>query len=305
MRRTTPRTLARRIAGGVRLLSGARDDLKRTERRLMKEQERHIAQLTRRMHKRLKRIERRLPPEPAPALVGTLDYQGARIELRARTKQERFRLRAAQKEPWTVEWMETWIAPGECLYDIGANVGAYSLMAALGPARAYVVALEPGFANYATLCENVAHNRAGDRVMPLGIALSDRTGTTSFNYRDTGSGEAMHGMGEEDAGRAAFRQAMLTLTLDDLVGRFALRAPNHLKLDVDGAEQAVLEGAERTLSSPDLRTVLTEVSVDDAESVGGALEGAGLERLQRTDRRVKYGKVVDHWYELWTRPHAR
>jgi len=58
------------------------------------------------MHKRLKRVERRLPPEPAPAVLGVLDYRGARIELRARTKQERFRLRAAEKEPWTVGWNE-------------------------------------------------------------------------------------------------------------------------------------------------------------------------------------------------------
>ena len=268
----------------------------------MKEQERQVAQLTRRMHKRLKRVERRLPPEPAPAVLGVLDYRGARIELRARTKQERFRLRAAEKEPWTVGWIETWIRPGECLYDVGANVGAYSLMAALGPARAFVVAVEPGFASYATLCENVAHNRADHQVVPLPVALSDRTGTTSFAYRDTGSGEAMHAMGGDGAGEAGFRQSMLTLTLDELVERFALRPPNHVKLDVDGNEQAVLEGAKRTLSAPGLRTVLIEVSLDDADALGRALEVAGLERQQRTDRRVKYGRVVDHWYELWTRP---
>jgi len=144
-------------------------------------------------------------------------------------------------------------------------------MAALGPARAFVVAVEPGFASYATLCENVAHNRADDQVVPLPIALSDRTGVTSFNYRDTGSGEAMHGMGEEGAGSAMFRQSIVTVTLDELVERFGLRTPNPLKLDVDGA-------------------------------VAGALEAGGLERTQRTDRRVKHDQVMDHWYELWTRP---
>jgi hypothetical protein len=133
------------------------------------------------------------------------------------------------------------------------------------------------------------------------LALSDAVGTSSFNYRDTGSGEALHAMGAHGAG-AVFRQGILTLTLDEVVERHGLRAPNHLKLDVDGAEAAVLRGGARTVASPELRSVMVELSSADASEVAGLLEGAGLERARRTEQRVKGGVVVDQWYELWMRP---
>src|ERR671932_123659 len=57
------------------------------------------------------------------------------------------RLRPVAKEPWTVRWLERSLRDGDVLYDVGANVGAYSLIAAaLG---AQVVAIEPAYANYA------------------------------------------------------------------------------------------------------------------------------------------------------------
>jgi FkbM family methyltransferase len=273
--------------------------LRRVERRLGRRIERRLG---RRIERRLKRMEQRLPPEPAPDIVGVLDYPRARIELRARTAQERFRLRAADKEPWTIDWIDRWIRPGECLYDVGANVGAYALIAAKGPARASVVAFEPGFATYATLCENVAHNAASGEVIPVPMALSDAAGVSTFNYRDLGSGEAMHGLGERDADGAVFQQSILTWTLDELVERFPLPRPNHLKLDVDGAEAATLRGARGLLAAPQLRTVMVEVAADEREEVAGLLGEAGLELAHRTEPRVKHGRVNDFWYELWARP---
>jgi hypothetical protein len=168
------------------LLAGRNRALREVEKRLRNDHKRRRRKLERRIAKRLderaKRIERRLPPDPgAKAIVKPLDYDEARIELRARTRRERYRLDAVAKKPWTVEWIDGSMRPGECLYDVGANVAAYSLIAAIGPARAFVVAFEPGFANYATLCENVVQNRAGDRVMPVSLALSDTVGTSSFN----------------------------------------------------------------------------------------------------------------------------
>lgn len=47
--------------------------------------------------------------------------------------------------------------------------------------------------------------------------------------------------------------------MDDFIGQFALPAPNHIKLDVDGVELKVLHGAARALANPTLRSVLVEV----------------------------------------------
>ena len=58
-----------------------------------------------------------------------LDYRRHRILLHADSPLGLYRARACQKEPETVRWIEEFVRPGDVFYDIGANVGAYSLIA--------------------------------------------------------------------------------------------------------------------------------------------------------------------------------
>jgi hypothetical protein len=62
-----------------------------------------------------------------------LDYDRADIYLRVTSKAETFRVKACAKEPFTIDWIHAHLAAGDVLYDIGANVGAYSLVAAKQP----------------------------------------------------------------------------------------------------------------------------------------------------------------------------
>src|SRR5579872_3231912 len=71
----------------------------------------------------------RLPPAHA------LDYAASRIRLLVSSSEIGVRLRSVEKEPFTVEWIEQSLRPGEVFYDIGANVGAYSLIAARATAN--------------------------------------------------------------------------------------------------------------------------------------------------------------------------
>src|SRR5215210_5569231 len=88
--------------------------------------------------------------------IAEVDYPGARIRIRADTEEiVHLRLRPAAKEPWTVEWIEQNLRDGDVLWDIGANVGVYSLIAAKVASGARVVAVEPGYATFASLCDNV------------------------------------------------------------------------------------------------------------------------------------------------------
>jgi hypothetical protein len=96
--------------------------------------------------------------------------------------------------------------------------------------------------------------------------------------------------------------------LDDLVDRFGLPLPNHIKLDVDGGELAVLDGASRTLASPTLRSVLVEVSSALSGAVTDVLDRHGLALEWRTSVRNKAGEY-EVWYGLFGRAqsgsHAR
>jgi len=231
----------------------------------------------------------RLAGALAGATVGRLDYEDAEIMLGVPSKSAQARLRGCAKEPWTVQWIEGWIQPGEVLYDIGANVGAYSLVAALAPAvRARVVAVEPGYPTFAALSDNVVRNGAQDRVTALPVALGRSTTLETLHLRTLDPGAALHMLGgHQGPSGAAYRQPVMTFRLDDLVERFGLPGPAHVKLDVDGTELDVLAGAERTLSDPGLRTVLAELDEEGAGQLEGVLAGHGLhlhDRFRREDK---------------------
>ncbi len=233
----------------------------------------------------------RLAEALAGPTVGRLDYEGAQIMLGVPSKSARARLRGCAKEPWTVQWIESWIGPDEVLYDIGANVGAYSLVAALSPAvRARVVAVEPGYPTFAALSENVVRNGAQDRVTALPVALGRATTLETLHLRTLDAGAALHTLGGHDGPTGtAYDQPVLTFRLDDLLERFGLPRPAHIKLDVDGTELDVLAGADHTLSDPTLRTVLTELDDEKGGQLEGLLAQHGLHLSDRFRREEKPG----------------
>jgi len=61
------------------------------------------------------------PPQEHERPLARLDHPQREIWLSARTKTERRRARACGKEPWTVDWIETAVQPGDVFYDVGAN----------------------------------------------------------------------------------------------------------------------------------------------------------------------------------------
>ena len=129
------------------------------------------------------------------------------------------------------------IKPGQQVLDIGASVGYYTLLAArlVGPAGS-VVAFEPHPKNLRHLRGHVRQNRL-KQVSVQGLAISDRDGTARFGG---GSGSGTSRLQAEGEFEVAVRR------LDDLAVEHGL-APDHLKIDVEGAELAVLRGGERTI----------------------------------------------------------
>jgi FkbM family methyltransferase len=213
-----------------------------------------------------------------------LDYEHADIYLRVTNKTEMFRVKACAKEPFTIDWIHNQIGDGDVLFDVGANVGAYSMIAAKrrgGGARVY--AFEPSYVNAATLSANIALNDLAERVTPIPVALAATTGMTTLNLRSLDAGSARHGLGNRmpEDGEVAFRQPVMTFRLDDIIEHFGIPAPNHIKLDVDGGELEVLAGAARTLSCATLRSMLVEVAVDASTAVTQAIERHGLRLVSR------------------------
>lgn len=228
-------------------------------------------------------------------LVKKLDYVGAAVYLQVESQIEYdTRLHSCAKEPETVEWIHSFFREGDVFYDIGANVGAYSLVAAKhlrGQIRVY--AFEPSFPTFKQLSANIVLNGCQDWLVPLQIALSDRTGIATLNYSSLMPGGALHAVGEAvdykgEEFRPVVKLPVLGFALDDLVRQFDLPIPSHVKLDVDGIELSILRGAEGTFRNTALRSVLVEILEGDAGSaqVIAWLERAGL----RVHSRHKYSQ---------------
>lgn len=240
--------------------------------------EQRIGKLERELRRARDRLERHQEQEEGPARV-ELDYEGAEIRLAASTKLARKRRTAATKEPFTVEWIES-LPPGEVLHDVGANVGAYSLIAARrpqGPLR--VVAFEPGYATFAALCTNIVANDTADLITPLPVTLGESTRLATFSYTDLSAGAASHGGGIPAQAPVAYEQPVLMYALDDLMSGFQLPACQHLKIDVDGAELAVMRGATGLLGG--VKSLMVELHDAEAPAAIDLLARHGLHEQER------------------------
>jgi len=174
------------------------------------------------------------------------------------------------------------------LYDIGANVGAFSLIAALDRG-ASVVAFEPGYATFARLCENIQLNGCADAIVPIPLPLGEETGLTTFFYRSLEPGQSRHALGagaDTPAPSTPYAQPMCVTTLDRAVADFKLPAPHHLKTDVDGAEAAVLEGAAELLVRRRPNVVVEVHSKALERRCGALLVAHGYRPVVLSQRRV-------------------
>ena len=141
-------------------------------------------------------------------------------------------------EPEQTRVFQEHVRPGATVLDVGAHVGYYTVLSAVlaGP-RGAVWAFEPNPANARFLRRHVQINGlANVHVTEAAVAAAE--GVARFDF-GTGSG----------TGRLAAGGALevRTLRLDDFCDAHAV-APSAIKVDVEGAEREVLEGARDTLA---------------------------------------------------------
>ena len=189
------------------------------------------------------------------------------------------------EEPETLTWIDA-IQDGETLWDVGAATGLLSMYAALKPG-VKIYAFEPKATSFGVLIEHLALNKMGDRVFPLCLAFSDETCLTHLSLTAMAAGTG----GNSVAGqpnqfgefKSVFSQGAPAYRIDDFRAAFSLPAPDHLKIDVDGVEGAILRGAPETLRLA--KSVIIEVEGENAEQASDRIEAplfaAGLVEDER------------------------
>ena len=165
------------------------------------------------------------------------------------------------------------VRAGQVVWDIGANVGLFSLAAAVsaGP-EGRVLAIEPDVTLVRLLRRSARMNRNCAPIDVLPAAVADQLTVAQFHVaRRNRSTSHLHGFGTSQTGGIRATELVPTVTLDWLAGQF--RPPDVLKIDVEAAEVGVLAGGSNVLRQ--LPTIICEVARQNADIVGEMLRKIG------------------------------
>lgn len=167
----------------------------------------------------------------------------------------------------------------ELFVDIGANIGSYSILAAAGTG-AKVISVEPIPSTFDNLQNNVLLNGLNSQITAYCVGISNCIGKLNFTIKQ---GSVNHVLANNEYVESA---EFIVTTLDDLLlSRSQSSRPVIIKIDVEGHELSVLEGAQLTLTSTTLQAVIIETNGC------GARYGVDTQQVKDTMRR--YG------FDMW------
>ncbi|TXI76021.1 MAG: FkbM family methyltransferase [Dokdonella sp.] len=155
------------------------------------------------------------------------------------------------------------LRPGDLAIDVGAHVGYFTfLFRLLVGATGKVFAFEPMPDTYRRLVENVRRN-GFDNVLPLSLALAERSGRARFNIsaRNEGESSLIYALPGDSC-------EVEVTSLDEHFSEPFLARPRLLKIDAEGAEMLILQGAQQWFAREAPEMVICEIN-------RGALDQAG------------------------------
>lgn len=163
---------------------------------------------------------------------------------------------------------------GDVFVDVGSNVGSYTILAcAARGARGY--AIEPVPSTYHRLMNNVRLNRIEDKVKCLNIGIGSHRGQIAFtSSRDTMNHALPAGSSEESSVHVEI------YSLDEVL---AQESPKLMKVDVEGYETLLVEGAQETLKKDSLQAVIMELN--------GSGNRYGFDDARIVERMVSFGLI--------------
>ncbi len=181
------------------------------------------------------------------------------------------------REKVTMYWIRNYISEDDVILDIGANVGAYSLligkMVTSGHGRVY--AIEPEASNFKALNDNIRLNSLSSTVTPFLFAFGDSRRVGDFFLSSTEVGAALHAIDKPESDGVKFEakhtQGVLIESVDSFLSEEGILFPNHIKIDVDGVEKMIVSHMANTLKDKRLRTVMIEIEI--------GLSGGEIEKI--------------------------
>lgn len=155
----------------------------------------------------------------------------------------------------------------DIFFDVGANIGIYSLIAASKITTGKIYAFEPSAKSLPYLYENIFLNQLGDKVKVIEKVVSDKNGFLSFDISGAADynhisysqkSSAYSSNNKVDSKKDNIR--LPSITLDDFISKNKIPHIKLIKIDVEGTEILVLKGLEKSLRSKLIDVLIVEVS---------------------------------------------
>jgi len=171
------------------------------------------------------------------------------------------------KEPETLEWINNFSANNKFIFwDIGANIGLYSIYNALKNKNSTTFSFEPSSSNLRVLSRNISINGLENNIKIITLPLSDSPNkffTLNENEFIEGGGLNTFKENYNFEGKAFItdsKYSLLGTSIDFLLENKILDFPDYIKIDVDGIEHLILKGAMKFLNNKKIKSLSIEIN---------------------------------------------
>ena len=165
------------------------------------------------------------------------------------------------KEPEILNWIDNF-EKKSTFFDVGANIGLYSCYASK-KLNCKTFSFEPSVFNLENLTKNIHINGLSDKITIIPNPLYKNKTISEMKMTTTDIGGAISTFAENYSFDGNEISPVLSyklpgIGLDQIIDEFSLPYPDYLKIDVDGIEHLILQGADKTLVN--LKSIFIEVS---------------------------------------------
>ena len=171
------------------------------------------------------------------------------------------------KEPETLEWIDNFEKKENLIFwDIGANIGLYSIYNSLKNSKSTTIAFEPSSSNLRVLTRNISINNLEKNIKVVSMPLTNKKNI--FQEMKEGQfieGGAMNSFGEKfdfegKEFQATMKYNLLGTTMNYFIENSILEIPDYIKIDVDGIEHLILDGGDKFLTNQKVKSLSVEIN---------------------------------------------
>lgn len=191
------------------------------------------------------------------------------------------------KEPETIDWINNF-QNNSVFWDIGANVGLYSIYSQIINKNIQTLAFEPSVLNLDILVKNIYKNNLQDKISVITNPLYNQSTIKNFKLSTLEKGGANSNFGEIEFQRKSIMSYKTnSLDIENFFRIYDIESPDYIKLDVDGNEVNILKSLLEVKNK--IKSILIEVNFKKEE----------LEKILLENKFKKVFKSDNRNNEIW------